>query len=618
MAIRTVKLQDPQLDVVERVYYAKMGGSDITYNSYSAISSTNSQVIFSTTTPSVNVGLSRRMYWEGQISVVFDAAVPTANLPQIGAILRSNSVGCRQFPLANMCDVLSLKLNNSTMTINTADIIHALMRYGTSPDERNKYMSGSPSFPDELPTYNSGQVGGDNAGARFPFAAYTSNVEEISRQPFAWLESAVIEYATPPATDARVRSFIVRFYEPLFISPCNWSEKEVLALFGVQTIDITLSLGSSLKNRVFSGIFNAPAAGGANNGFDSALCSVSLLGDNAQSKPKLHVLYITPQINMPVPKLLYYPYYEVARFVTNGANLAPQKFLINCAPSVGSSALSQQINNISLHSICKRMYIYARVKRSAYDSAVGSKIPDIFARINKISMNWNNRAGMLSSATEYDLYRISVRNGCDQSWTEWTSYSGSVLCLEPSVDLGLSPLEAPGSRGNYQLQYQLDYTNLIVDDITIPGETANTYPYQVYTVVINEGFMTVNDSVISLDVGVLTEEAVKNADWAPPGSFNEITNLWGGGFWSDLWRGIKKGAQVARDVITPVSKVVGDVAGLIPHPAAQAVSGIAHAVNKVGKATGGRRKKEVEGGYLSGGILTGGRGISSRSLSRRL
>ena len=548
------KLRDPQLDIVPRVYYAKMGGSNITHNEYSAISSTNSQVVFSTTTPSVNVGLSRRMYWQMNVVVTFPAGIVAANLPTVADLLRSTSAGLRAYPCAYATDTLSLKLNNATITVNTADIIHATQRYGTNPDERNKFMSGSPSFPDEVSSYNA--EAGLNAGARYPFSQYTTNVEEISRQAFHWLSDVTIELApvtVPATTRERVRSCVITLLEPLFVPPLNWTEKDVQALFGIQTIDITVQLASNLKNRIFSGIFQA--AGYGQNSLSDAVVSVGANG----LKPILHVLYITPQSNEKIPEVLHYPYYEIGKYSTNGASLFANKYAVSGIRLDGCKS-STSVNNISLHSVPKRVYIYGAVRKSAYDSAVGGQIPNIFARITKMSVNWNNQAGMLSSASEYDLYRMSVKNGCDQSWTEWTTYTGGVLCLEPSTDLGLGLVEAPGSRGNYQLQYKIDYENLIYDDIVIPDEPiANKYPYDIFTVVINEGFMTINDATVSLDIGVLTEASIRDAEYAPHGTFNEISNLWGGGFFGDLWRGIKTaarvGVKIAPDVISGIGKI---------------------------------------------------------------
>lgn len=580
-SVPVVKLQDPQLDLVPRVYYAKMGGANITYNKYTAISATNSQVVFSTTTPSVNVGVSRRLYWESRVKVTFpDGAggIPDADLPTYGAVISATDVGLRQYPCAFATETLSLKLNNATMTVNLSDIINPLMRFGTSPDERNKYMSGSPSYPDQFPTYDDSATGlsGKIAGPRNPFADYTTNVEEISRQFRNFVESVeLVNVGVAPAV--RVRSFTLVLYEPLFIPPLNWSERDVACLFGIQTIDLTLTLSSNLKNRFLCGLFSAPAAGGGNNALASPLTTVELLGTN-NKPPVLHVLYITPPVTMTLPRLIHYPYYEVVRYISSGIKLKPNKFLTTGSTTAGASTALFAVNNITLHSVPKRLYIWAAVTPSTYVSDGGERVPNVCARITAISVNWNNQSGMLSSASEYDLYRISVKNGCDQAWTEWSQYTGSVLCLEPSVDLSLGPLEAPGSRGNYQLQYNVSFTNLLYDGDAV----AKDYDYQVYTVAVNEGMFTVNDSVVSLDIGMLTEEAVRDATEAPAGTYNEIKNLYGGGFFGDLWKGIKKGAEVVRDIVTPVAGVVSKL------PLGM-VSDVAGVVHKVGKATGGAR-----------------------------
>lgn len=636
MQVPTVKLQDPQLDIVPRVYYAKMGGGDITYNQYTAVSATNSQVTWSFTTPSVNVGVSRRFYMEMQIQVTYPATVLPANLPILGAVLQSTNMGCRQFPINNLIDSMNLRLNNASMNINAGDLIVALMRYGSSPDHRNKYLSGSPSFPDEIPSYLSAAAAGPGgyAGARNPFASYSTNVEEISRQPFNWLSSVTYDEADPLG----VRSFTVTFFEPVFVSPINWTERDVMAFFGVQNIDLVLSLGSATKNRVFGGVWNNNDNTGANNAFLDAVVSVV---STTSAKPILHVLYLTPQITQSIPAVLHYPYSDVARYISNGAVL-PSNTQATTGVHVGESTMMSNVNNITLHSIPQRIYIYARMQRSAYDSVItplanpepifaGNVVPDIFARIKRISVNFNNRSGILASASEKDLYNISVKNGCDQSWTEWTTYSGSVLCIEPSSDLGIGALQAPSSAGNYQLQYQLTYENLFTDaNVQFPDIAAGFYPFDIFTVVVSSGYLTINNTMISLNTGVLTELAVKDAPWAAPGAYNELSHLAGAGFFNDLWKGLK-------DIGGPVARVVGDIAGLIPHPLLQGVSGVAKGISGAlghgisggvlsgGKKRVGRPKGSRGGasgdqldGNQAGGYLSGGRRMGSASLSRRM
>lgn len=157
------------------------------------------------------------------------------------------------------------------------------------------------------------------------------------------------------------------------------------------------------------------------------------------------------------------------------------------AGATGTSTL--QSSNIQLQSIPRRMYIYARIKNSdlLYTDT------DTFLGITSISINWNNRSGLLSSATPYDLYNISKKNGCNLSWTEWsggpnyvalggtnTAYGtvGSVLCLEFGTDIGLQDLECPGIDGTYQLQMAVGVKNI--------NQTRAITP-TLYIVTVNEG-----------------------------------------------------------------------------------------------------------------------------------
>lgn len=559
MSIPVVKLQDPQLDIIDRVYYAKMGGSDVTQQEIQATSFSNSQVIMNTTTPSVNVGLDRRIL----ANYTYRVSFAVTDQGGVANVVNTVTAGLRAFSNASTMETLSLKLNNSTMTINLDDVIHPLMKYGSSPDERNRYMSGGASYPDQFPTYDLAPSGFD-AGARNPFSIYTTNPVETTRNFRSWVSNIIFNPA-PPGTN--VASFDLNIIEPLFIPPLNWSELEVQALFGIQTIDISIN-HSNLK-RILSAVNDSVAPVG-NQYFANA--RVDIL-----NYPKFLLTYYSPQLNMPVPKLLHYPYYEIGRYVTN-ANLllANNNPLVPAVPApAGASQTQFSVNNVSFHSIPKRIFIFCAQRKS--DKTLNS--PDVYARIDRISLNWNNRAGILSSSSQYQLYKIAVKNGSDQSWDQWTKYQGSVLCLEMGTDIPLSAVQASGARGNWQLSYTIDFTNLQPVDVT----------YQVYTIAVQEGYMSINDSIVSLDVGVLTEQSILDAPFAEPGTYNEIKNMMGSGIWGSIWKGIKKISPVIRNVITKVAPIVGKVASFIPHPAAQAVAQGANVVEGVGKALGGKR-----------------------------
>lgn len=593
MSVPVVKVQDPTLDVVDRIYYAKMGALSATHNQIQAISASDSQVVFNTTTPSVNVGVDRRMYVE-YLFTVTSSSPAVAKAEDLPAALFSTNRGLRQFPVASSVESYQLKLNNSTITINMEDMVHALHRYGSSPQERNCYMSGSPSMPDEfwlfdefnpaLPPSRSGAI---ISGARQPFSEYATNIREASRNLKVWVESVTYK-AAPNANE--VASFTLRVREPVFIPPLNWSENDVLCLFGIQTIDL-IANHSSLQ-RVLEGTLN------------NADYTVSL----NNTKPLLHLYYVSPQINQEIPRLLHYPFYEIGRYISNGATLTQGNQGMVIGATIPATARgTTNVNNITLHSIPKRLYIYVQQRKGA--TVERFRQADLWARIDRIRINWDNMAGKLSTAESYDLYRMSVKNGLDMSWAQWSRFCGSVLCIEPATDLGLSPLEASGSRGNYQFSYQIDYTSIRPSQNGLEAPPVST-DYDVYTLAVNEGFLTINDSVVSQDTGVLTERSISEANWAPAGTYNEIKNLYGGSFAGDIWKAVKKGVRGLAEVVKVGAPIVSQVAPLFGAKGqkvgkmADIASGVASGISS--KLDGSGRRK--------GGAIASRKSLADRAM----
>ena len=174
---------------------------------------------------------------------------------------------------------------------------------------------------------------------------------------------------------------------------------------------------------------------------------------------------------------------------------------------------------------------------------------------------------------------------------------GSVQCLEFGTDLNLNPLLCSGVRGNFQYSAQVTYRD--VRDAGAPAVS-----YTLYTVMIPEGVLTVEDQLVSISVGSLTEEIVSQAPWAPHGYQMEVRNYYGGGFLANLWSGLKKAFKVVAPVARGVADVVGKIAPMLPHPAAAAIGTGANVVGNVLRATGNGR--------------TGGRRMRTSSLARRL
>jgi hypothetical protein len=141
--------------------------------------------------------------------------------------------------------------------------------------------------------------------------------------------------------------------------------------------------------------------------------------------------------------------------------------------------------------------------------------------IQNISVNLNNQSGLLSSASQYDLWRTSARNGSAQSWAEFSGLqssftggvsqniatTGSVLVLSPPYDLSLPNYISSGSLGNYNFQFQVtvacQYPQEVFD--LFPN---SVIPIEICVVCVNSGIFSTQQGVSAVYTGILTKEMV--------------------------------------------------------------------------------------------------------------
>ena len=55
LPLEVQKIKDPRIDVVNKVYFANQGGANVTQYQIASTTSTNNQILFTTTTPSPDV-----------------------------------------------------------------------------------------------------------------------------------------------------------------------------------------------------------------------------------------------------------------------------------------------------------------------------------------------------------------------------------------------------------------------------------------------------------------------------------------------------------------------------------------------------------------------------------
>jgi hypothetical protein len=141
--------------------------------------------------------------------------------------------------------------------------------------------------------------------------------------------------------------------------------------------------------------------------------------------------------------------------------------------------------------------------------------------IQNISVNLNNQSGLLSSASQYDLWRTSAKNGSAQSWAEFSGIqstytggvsgniatTGSVLVLSPPYDLSLPNYISSGSLGNYNFQFAVTLACQYPASVfaQFPG---GVIPIELCVVCVNSGIFSTQQGVSAVYTGILTKEMV--------------------------------------------------------------------------------------------------------------
>lgn len=583
--LKVVKVYDPRVDLNAEEYYADLcGGAEVTYKPFISTSYSNSSASFTCPPPNPSIIVDKTPILIQPVQFSFTGD------DQGRPLLQQGYDAPRSMPLARNMATLQVTPNNTTASIILFDVASGLFRYHNQQNINIKDYDWSMT-PSALDMYQNYQDGiGSNLN---PLGSYASSTAfQKLRGSFA-PEATNIDGTAYSNTNTSAKVTYI-FAEPLFLSPFSFGHDMSKGFIGLQTLDIIITWNSDLAQMWSHGDnpLSTPPV------FNSV--SVTL------GQPTLMFKYITPKELFPLPKSVSYPYYIVDRYpTTTNASVA-----VNDAIQFSSS-------NIQLQSIPRRMYIYAR-QQNQYLSYYST---DTFMAINNISLNWNNRQGLLSSASQQDLYKISVKNGYSGSWEEWSGYtyvpfvpdsgeptyigtSGSVLCLEFGTDIGLRDTEAPGMLGTYQLQINVNCTNCNqLATLPIPAgmnSLGEALRPTLYIVVVSEGIFTIENNRSIAQIGVISKDDILNSQQQAGINYNMVMAMQGAGDFfgklkrisKDVVRGIKKYGPQGMKIADRSCDVLGPL-----DPRARAVCDVYKAGKKIA-GIGGARKGRKRGGVL--------------------
>jgi hypothetical protein len=542
---KTVLVRDSTIgDITSDIDFAvKSGASQTTYQRFPSTSSSNSALIFNVQVPSENVVIGRDILLSTGLTLTLTASGVTAG---DYALNYGNQDAFQAFPLNSLLTTATVQINNTTVSINLQDVLPSLLRMNNSR-ELYRYNSMTPSLPDQAyGIYADANGANNNPLAGYANASY--DIDQTPRGAFPLKIVSVVHNITAGGTDDSLVSTNVDdtwtivvatvVTEPLFLSPFIFGEPEFncQGLLGINNMSFTLNVDSTCK-RVWSngtGYIKTIALGqNGQNGFTAP--AIGTYG--ASSQPALLFRFLSTQPSDLIQTKNIVPYMDFPRYLTNSANqpqIAGWDYTAVPQPAPSSATLTS--SNLQINQIPDLFIINVRIPMSQQTI----QNPSEFLTINNISINLNNQSGLLSSSSQYDLWRMSVKNGSTQSWAEFSGQAwkydtaptntssgynipttGSLLIINPAYDLSLPDYISCGSLGNYNFQFQCNVTNQLQQAV---------YP-EIIVITANSGIFTTQQGVSAVYTGILTKEMVlsaKSSDQASAMTSMEVKRMVGG------------------------------------------------------------------------------------------
>lgn len=574
----------------KRTWAILHGCGENSFQRFQSTSYNNSQINITCNPPS-NKNIVNRVIWiKNEYFLEFSGTNPapaTQGLLNIGV---TDAARCE--PIASTTNTLQVTINNDQFTTNLNQYWSALSRYHNRLLNRDEFKSMTPSFMDKFQRYAEGL-----GSIRNPLGSYASSADgQLLRGGFTGISNLVNPLGGSTA------SLTLTVEEPLNISPFLFSGEDNLesGLIGVNNMSLIFTNGD--LSRLWS------------TSNSSLVITASVTASQAQFN------YITPNIDDPLPLQQSWPYFEV----TSYPQTLPSTVQVPGLTPYGSAAATNSIvvatNAIQIKAIPDKIYIFAKRSRSTETS----KTTDTFASITNISMTFGNRTGLLSTSSQEQLYQMSVKNGLNMSWTEfrgvagpvqyggspppatgsisYTGTVGSVICIKPGEDVGLSPLSAPGMLENTQLTINVSMFN---------PNNVDTILYDLIVVIVNSGTVSMVNGSFMHQVGVFNSQDVLNSRNLPLVPYQANNSIYGGSWWDSVKNFFSKAKDTASKVISPAL----DVIQMLPHPYKSEVE-IGRKITGLGKKRAVRKKGAVK--KRKGRALVGGALMDRDMLHRRM
>jgi hypothetical protein len=452
---QNIKVQKVESEILytekEKIIAVLDGGSEITYRIYPSTSYSSNSIQFSIIPPNQNIFVNRRIYLQMTFNVTFSkSGTPVA----FGNVVSPNGYlyGLRQYPLSSIIETLTATINNATCSIQLSDVVHEVQKLMNNAEERFFELGICPAAPDQFQNYQDGSILGTS---RSPNTTWGTGFGDYAGRGSYRPDSV--------STDTFTATYTVQ--EQIMLSPLIWGNMYSQGLLGINNLDFNFNLSSDLS-RVFSGPLDV-------NLFDKITVTLS-------AAPQLLINYVTPSVLKGLPDSIPYGYNVVERFISSDPS-----------PVQAGESRTINSNSITLNVIPDLILVYAKERKA--DLTYAST--DTYGVATQIDLNWCNKSGLLASASSPQLWEFSRKNGLNQSYPGFSDFEGSVIVINPALQLGMTPTESDGSLGQWQLQLSYRFYNNTNTGGSVIGRPIT---YDLYITTITGGIFTIiNDRAVN-------------------------------------------------------------------------------------------------------------------------
>ena len=582
-------------------YAVEKGALSLTNAPFNAIAATQSQMTFNVYVPSENVFVDRKVQWSVGCYQQFTVKKVVASTGLATTWASTNVViapgvdfALTAFPINSLCATLQATINDTTVILNSQDVLKEVLRL--TDYKKNRLVRTSPTMLDKYASYNdaygalNNPLGGytqstdyDNVqNGAFPSLWFTDSAGNINPATYnAGTDLSGATYAVACATGVPVVTvtggsvqpgYAIPIYvyweatEPIVLSPfvfsdhCEWET----GLFGINNIQLVANLQPASQLRTF----RCTQANGRQIVPGSLAFNSSVPG-GVFKNTTLNVQFLTPSLDVPLPPKSVVPYMEFPRYISNASNGAA------LAPGASTQLQSQ---TITLPTIPDLLIIYVKPvggynipfggttgangsSQSDYEQgdwylSIGSPTAGQTVNYRPLSVNFDNFSGLLSSVTTQELYNMSVKNGLDMDWAAWSGYgkgseashgtpntatAGTVgLTTRPqgaNVPLAGSILVLKPSQ---DITLQSGQAPSLVGNFTLQfnlqvwNQSDFTVVPQLYVITANSGFFESIRGSSRIIKGVLSEQDIISAPLASMATRSELDRLVGAGSFHSL------------------------------------------------------------------------------------